>query len=86
MSLYGELIEAIRIAVPDATIHMDKSTSGGTWSIVKLNGKTLGYVNGKVKLRIDSPKIDRKVLIVHPAQIPVGVEFIQSYIPQEAAT
>ena len=83
--LYNELIEAIKEEIPEATMNVDKSVSG-TSIIVKQDGKTLGYVNGKGKFRIDSPKLDRKVLITHPAQIPVAIEFLRSHIRQEAAT
>jgi hypothetical protein len=83
--IYSELIEAIREEIPEATVLVDNSKSGH-YVIVKHSGKTIGYVNGKSKFRIDSPRLDRKVLITNPMQIPVAIEFLRSYIRQEAAT
>ena len=85
MSLYADLNDAIRSEIPDVTLTVDRSKSG-SYCIVKHRGKTIGYINGKGKFRIDSPKLDRKILIVNPAQIPVAIEFLQSYLPEGAAT
>ena len=82
-SLWDKMINAVREEIPEAETFVDKSQSG-RYVIVKVNGKTVGYVNGKRKLRVDSPRLDRKVLIVNPVQIPVAIEFLRGYT--EAAT
>ena len=85
VSLYDQLIWAVRDAFPGIETLVDRKQPGssGRNIILKYNGKTIAYLNGKRKFRIDSPRLDRKVLITHPAQIVVAVEFVGSYIPQE---
>jgi hypothetical protein len=83
--LGDELITAIKDQIPDLTLTVDRSKSG-RYVILKRRGKTIGYINGKLKYRIDSPRLDRKILITNPAQIPVAIEFLESYLPEEAAT
>jgi len=82
--LRDQLMDALREEFPGIEARVDRSRSG-RYLILRYEGKTVGYVNGRGKLRVQSPNADRDVLIVHPLQIGVGVDFVGHYV-REAAT
>lgn len=86
-SMHGKVLETLRHAIPKLELHADKSNGQSYW-IGKVNGKTVCYITGKEKVRIQSPnpKADPGVLICHPLQLEVAVQFVKGYVPEEAAT
>ena len=83
MSVYSEVVQAIRELGVEALADRSKA---GSYLILKFNGKTVGYIQGTRATSVWSPKLDRRVLIAHPAQIQYATEFVESYIPKGAAT
>jgi hypothetical protein len=93
LPLYDQLMDAIEQSFPDVTSSMDRHTQGGRYAILKINGKTIAYVNNKSSsrsLRVDGAKKVNgsfpNVLIANPVQIPVAIEFIEQYAKEAAAT
>ena len=86
VSILDLVIQAIREAIPNVNVSLDrlKEARGNQYFIVKLNGRTIGYVNGKNKIRIDSPRLDRRIVICNPAQVKYGVEFVQQYAKERS--
>jgi len=79
-TMFGRVCSAIREVWPDAIFKVDKHTDQN-YAIVKLNGRTAAYVHGPTSVRIDSPRnLTHNVLIVHPAQVEVAIEFIQEEV------
>jgi len=79
-TMFGRVSTAIRDVWPDVVLKTDKH-SEQRYYIVKLNGRTAAYVHGPDRVRIDSGRdLSRNVLIVHPAQVEVAIEFIQEEV------
>lgn len=92
--LYDQLMWAIREAFPGVEKRPDRNAvrrRARRHSILKLEGRTIGYVNGRGNiLRIDLPRARGEtkwtyVTITNPAQIPTAIKFLQRYA-EEAAT
>lgn len=79
--MFSRVIATIRSEMPEVELLSDRH-SATRYYIAKLNGKTIGYITGQGKVRVQAAEISRSVLIVNPAQLPVAVEFLR----QEAAT
>jgi len=76
-ALGAELRTAIESQIAGVEL-LDK----GTYYTVKLNGKTLGYVNGKRKIRVDFPVRGgerEQTVVTKPNQIPGAVAKLESF-------
>jgi hypothetical protein len=84
VSVLDLVMQAIREEIPHVNFQADKlkEARGNQYFILKVKDHTIGYVNGKEKIRIDSPRLDRRVLICNPAQVPVAVEFVKQYVKE----
>lgn len=78
--MFSQVVHAVRQGVPGVQLLSDRH-SENRYYIAKVDGKTIGYITGQNKVRVQARDISRSVLIVNPAQVPVAVEFLR----QEAA-
>lgn len=80
ISMFGQVTNAIEAAFPGVRLIADNH-SASRYYIVKVGDKTVAYVVGRNKVRVQAGSdISRSVLITNPVQIPYAIEFINEEV------
>lgn len=79
MNMFSQVVQAVRDELPEVELLSDRH-SAKRYYIAKVNGKTIGYIQGQNSVRVEAREIRRRVIICHPAQIPVAVDFLRQEV------